>query len=293
MHHASHSTLTGSEYCETCGQKLPVAEELGYGARKRSNRIGIAISVGLHLLAVLYYVFRPAEPFHRTPPPSGGSIVYVEPLKQPKQPAKQQPKKTEQAKAKPAPAPKPTVAAITPPAAARPKLETYVPPVVAPMQPPPEEDMATLIAKRRAQRAANSPAEPAPETDAERGIRIAKANIAGAQSGRSNGADRNDSGGVLQVVDKTFNSADIKFRGWNGNFKRNWSQQIHVDLGTERDIETATIKRMIELIRKEKPGDFMWESQRLGRTVPMSARKEDEAELHAFLLKEFFPEYRR
>src|SRR5471032_2592150 len=180
-------------------------------------------------------------------------------------------------------------------AAARPKLETYVPPVVAPMTPPPVEDMADMIAKRRAQRQANNPtpAEPAPETADERGNRIAKANIARAQGGKSAGADRDDTGGVFSIVDQTYHSADVKFRGWNTNFKRNWTQQVHVEQGGEIDIETAIVKKMIELIRKEKHGDFVWESHRLGREVPMSARKEDEAELQAFLLKEFFPEYRR
>jgi hypothetical protein len=50
---------------------------------------------------------------------------------------------------------------------------------------------------------------------------------------------------------------------------------------------------MVKIIRKEKPGDFEWESRRLGKVVTMSARKEDEKELIAFLLKEMFPEYTR
>lgn len=284
-----------SEYCVTCGQKLPPPEGFAYGTRKpMSNRIGIAISVGLHLIAVLYYLFRPAEPFHRTPPPGGGQMVYIEPLKpnQPKLP-KQQPKKTEVAKAKPPPPQRQKTATITPPAA-KPKLETYVPPVVAPMQPPPEQDVSEMIAKARARRAAANPtpAEPAAETDAERGLRIAKANIAGAQ-GRSNGADRDDTGGVFTILSQTSHSADVRFKGWNANFKRNWSQQVHVEQGAEMDIETAIVKQMIVVIRKEKTGDFQWDSHRLGRVVNMSARKEDEAELTAFLMKEMFPEHRR
>jgi len=291
----SHTHSADSEYCETCGQRLPPGGQYTstYGQRSKSNRIGIAISVGLHLLAVLYYLFKPAEPFHRSKPPSEGTMVYISPL--PQKPNKPE-KKTEVAKAKPPPPQtQRRVATITPPAAARPKLETYVPPVVAPMTPPPVEDMADMIAKRRAQRQANNPtpAEPAPETADERGNRIAKANIARAQGGKSAGADRDDTGGVFSIVDQTYHSADVKFRGWNTNFKRNWSQQVHVEQGSEIDIETAIVKKMIELIRKEKPGDFVWESHRLGREVPMSARKEDEAELQAFLLKEFFPEYRR
>ena len=65
-----------------------------------------------------------------------------------------------------------------------------------------------------------------------------------------------------------------------------------MELGGEKDIETAIIKKMVELIRKEKTGDFDWDSHRLQRVVRMSARVQDTAELEAFLFKEMFPEYR-
>src|SRR4051812_12586325 len=104
------------------------------------------------------------------------------------------------------------------------------------MTPPPEQDMAEMIAKRRAARAANNP-QPAPPTPVEsendRAMRIAKGNIAGAQ-GRSGGADKDDTGGIFSV-NKSFHSADVKFRGWNTNFKRNWTQELHVEQGAERD----------------------------------------------------------
>ncbi|MFA9218322.1 MAG: hypothetical protein ACEQSK_14635 [Sphingomonadaceae bacterium] len=283
-----------SEYCQTCGQKLPQAGE-SYGTWDRkpgSNRIGIGISVALHLLGVLYYLFRPAEPEHHAAPPKGGQMVYIAPLQE-KKLNKPVPKKTDTAKASKPPPPRQQQASITPPAAPKPKLETYVPPVQATMQPPPEADMSEMIAKKRAARQAENPqpAEPVVESANDRALRIAKANIAGAQ-GRSGGADRDDTGGVFQV-DKSYHSAEVKFRGFNANFKRRWLQQIHVEQGAEQDIETAVVKEMIKIIRKEKPGDFQWESQRLGKLVNLSARKEDEKELFAFLLKEMFPEYRR
>ena len=85
----------------------------------------------------------------------------------------------------------------------------------------------------------------------------------------------------------------MKFRGWNPNFKRRWLQQVTVEQGTEPDIETAIVNKMIELIRKEKTGDFEWDSHRLQRVVTMSARPKDTAELQAFLFKEMFPEYKQ
>jgi len=273
---------------------LPEARD-GYGdweREPRSRRVGIAISIALHLLGVLYYFLKPAEPPHRKAGEEHGHMVYIQPLPQKK--INRPEKKMELAKAsKPPPPQQRSTKSITPPAAEKPKQETYVPPVVAKMTPPPEQDMSEMIAKRRAAREAQNPqpAEPAPAESAnDRALRIAKANIAAAQ-GKS-GADRDDTGGIFSV-DKGYHSADVKFRGWNTNFKRNWTQQVHVEQGAELDIETAVVKEMIKVIRKEKQGDFQWESRRLGRVVTLSARKEDEQELVTFLLKEMFPEYVR
>lgn len=296
MHHDSHILSAHSEYCETCGQRLPSAQD-GYATwerKSKNNRIGIGISIALHLLGVLYYLLVPSPKPTKAPPPKGGHMVYIAPLPEKKIPNKPVPKPQPATAAKPPP--RKQVVSKDTPAAVRPKLETYVPPVQATMTPPPEQDMSEMIAKRRAAREAQNPqpAPPAPvESDAERANRIAKANIARANgAGQSSGADKDDTGGVFQV-DKSYHSAEVKFRGWNTNFKRNWLQQIHVEQGAEQDIETAVAKEMIKIIRKEKQGDFQWESRRLGKVVTLSARKEDEKELMAFLLKEMFPEYTR
>ena len=267
-----------------------------------SQRIGIAVSVLLHLSAVLYYFMRD-EPVRRAPPPAQeGAIAYVAPLAdkprrntQTKPQPKPQPRLAEPPKLK-LPVRRPPALAST--RAPRPKEEIFVPPVVSPTAKPitavPEDDMFARVAAARKRRLdANGQADQAPqESDAERAMRVARANIAGAQ-GRNSGSDRNDSGGVFAVINQTSHSADINFRGWNGNFKRNWTKQERVEQGAEIDIEIAIVKKMMDLIRKEKPGDFIWESHRLGRQVPLSARVEDGAELQAFLLKEFFPDYRR
>jgi hypothetical protein len=295
LHHDSHILTANSEYCETCGQRLPVAGD-GYGTwdrKSKSNRIGIGISIALHLIGVLYYLLAPTPKQTHAAPPKGGQMVYITPQPE-KVPNKPQPRKPETPKASKPPPPRKQVASKDAPSAIRPKLETYVPPVQATMTPPPEADMSEMIAKRRAARdAANpQPAPPAPaETADERANRIAKANIGRAQGG-AGGADKDDTGGIFSV-DKSYHSAEVKFRGWNTNFKRRWLQQIHVEQGAEQDIETAVAKEMVKIIRKEKQGDFEWESRRLGKVVTLSARKEDEKELIAFLLKEMFPEYTR
>jgi len=290
----SHSHTGDHEYCEACGQRLPPPGSLGYGAKRKHNRYGIGFTIGLHVLAGLYVLFQPKLKIPVKPPAKAGEMVWVAPLPvakpTPKPSPKPQPQKTEVAKAQPAPRTK-TITKTAPP-----RQETFVPPVQATMKPPPvtpveEVDMMARVEAARRRRGEAAP-QPQQESEADRANRVARANIMGAQ-GRNAAGERDDGGGVLSVIDRTSFSARIKFRGWNNNFKRNWSQDVSVDIGNEIDIETAVIKRMIELIRKEKPGDFVWESRRLGRNIPMSARKEDQPELEAFLMKEFFPEYRR
>ena len=54
------------------------------------------------------------------------------------------------------------------------------------------------------------------------------------------------------------------------------------------DVDLAIVKRMIELIRTHYNGDFRWDSHYLGRVVVLSARPDDQVELEAFLVREFF-----
>jgi len=296
LHDTTHPMAADSDYCPTCGQLIqpPAA----YGSETNKNRkIILGVTVLLHVLVALYAVFHSDKIEKILTPKKESAMVYITPMKntppsqpEPKPKPTPKPKDTKVAKVKPPPSPsKPVVTKNTP--STKPKLETFTPPVVSkvPLPPPPAEDMATMIEQRRQQRQAQQPAPPAEESDNDRAIRIAKANIAGAQ-GRNSGSDSEDSGGVFSIVNQTSFSAEVKFRGWNGNFKRNWLKQERVDIGNEPDIESAIIKKMIQLIRAEKPGDFVWESRRLGRNVNLSARVEDTAELTAFLRQEFFSE---
>ena len=284
----SHYSTQDTGYCEHCGQPLPAAT-LSYGT-PRVNRLGLAVTVLLHLLLLAVFLLKPDNET-ASAPPAGGAMVYVNPVAEQTKP--QQPKQPKQQATK----------AVKKQSAPPPKIERLPDTITLPeekpvkiveqpqkLEPPEEVDMAAYIAKRRQERGAPSE-EPAQESEAARGTRNALANIAAA-NGRSKGDDRNDTGGVFSVTDKSFSSAQLKFRGWNPNFKRRWLQQVNVELGGEKDIETAIVKKMIELIRKEKPGDFDWDSHRLQRVVKMSARVQDTAELEAFLFKEMFPEYR-
>ncbi|MDQ9172285.1 hypothetical protein Q8A64_17890 [Oxalobacteraceae bacterium R-40] len=73
------------------------------------------------------------------------------------------------------------------------------------------------------------------------------------------------------------------------NVRRNAKRLFNVEKGPSADIQTALIKKVIEIIRKEKKGDFLWESKRLGKSITLSARLQDNDELERFLMREFFP----
>jgi len=265
-----------------------------YGER-RTSRTGLAITVLLHLLLVALYFIQPQRTEKKAAPSAGGEVVYVAPLAKPAQPPPQKSATRQPSKpSKSTPRTQPRVERLPDTITLPEEKPVEVVKEPTPEKPreeiPPEMDMAAYIAKRRQARGATDPSTSTEESEAARGTRNALANIAAINNrGRD---DANETGGVFSVSNKTFHSMDLKFRGWNPNFKRRWLTSVTVEQGSEQDVETAVVKKMIELIRREKTGDFEWDSQRLGKVVTMSARTKDTAELHAFLLKEMFPEYR-
>ena len=289
----SHDTADDNGICTHCGQVL-VPPAPSYG-NKGANSAGVVVTLLLHVLLVLWFVFFPDKEETTAPPPSGSDITYIKEL-----PGKPKQKDL----------PKEVVKPVNQPVKRRPEVvqverlkDTITLPDEKPVEPPPPapeppkpekidpaEDMSARIAARQRARGQDS-AQQQGESEADRGNRIARENIAAA-NGASRGDDRNETGGVFTIANKSMTGARVKFRGWNPNFKRRWLQEVEVELGSERDIETAIVKKMIELIRKEKTGDFDWDSHRLQRVVKMSARVEDTAELEAFLYKEMFPGYK-
>jgi hypothetical protein len=154
-------------------------------------------------------------------------------------------------------------------------------PTPPPPKEPPFDMMAAINARREARRAAEAaaargPGEPTPDE-------IAQANIARNLKGPGSGV-----GGVFQILSKGTRTAEFAFNGWRPDTEKRWREVIEVDAGLGGDVERAIVKRMIELIRTHYQGDFRWESHRLGRTVPLSARLEDNDGLEDFLMREFF-----
>jgi hypothetical protein len=291
----SHIPLEDSDVCAHCGQPLPGRKVATYG-KQESRRTGLILTVALHLLLVAIWLVQPKSE-HHAPPKAGEAVVWLPPLK-PNKPTPQAAQAAPKQSAKSAPSkPKPTPPRVNverlPDTITLPNEkhveETKPQPKEETKLQPDETDMAAYIEKRRQARGARSE-QPAEESDAQRGMRNAMANIA-AINGRG-GQDPNETGGVFSVTNKTFSRADVKFRGWNPNFKRRWLTAVTVERGSDPDIETAIVKKMIELIRKEKSGDFEWDSHRLNKVVSLSARPQDTKELMDFLYKEMFPDYK-
>jgi hypothetical protein len=162
------------------------------------------------------------------------------------------------------------------------------------------DDMFTQIEAARRRRAQASAAErPSPadaatpnDSASRRDNSIAMANIAESLN-RARGTSRERDGGVFQLRHLGVHEAEFMFHGWSVNSRRESSRIVTVDQGAETDIQTAVVKKMIEIIREQQHEDFTWISDRLGREVTLSARPQDSAELQRFLLREFFPDYVR
>lgn len=157
-------------------------------------------------------------------------------------------------------------------------------------QAPPEMDMSSMLDAARARRHAAEDLA-ASENTAARAAEgmpsandIARANIAFQQRRASGDAHR-----VFKIISKGPLVAQYQFQGWTSSGRRTDTQQtITVTAGPNQDIEIAIIDNMIALIRRYYTGDFPWESEKLGRTISLSARQADTAGLQAFLLREFF-----
>lgn len=212
---------------------------------------------------------------------------------------------------RPAPAPPPRISKPPPPPARdrqtlalkEPAPQTTpqtrpAPPVAqpAPAPTPPAADLASYVEARRRMRGETAPADlrPAPPVAAEdanaRANRLAAANLAAGRD-RTFGVDPRRSGGIFSVQSMTVDYAEFRFFGWNKEIQRNAAQLVAVQRGTAPDIRIAVVRKMIAIIREYEDADFVWESQRLGRNITLSARARDNAGLEDFMMREFFPEW--
>ena len=277
--------------------------------------VGIGISLLLHALLLLFFRTQLPKPQESSGSESRMPLV-VELNRQPVERKTAPPSAARSPSAAPPPAPQPA----RPPDAAKPKADKPVvkkqapprapapprqlaaprpaepsraapepPAMAAPGKAAPPADMSEMVAAARARRRATgipSPDDVPPEQDARpQGDEVARANIARsiAQARGHNGA-----GGVFQITHMGVREASFLFRGWDHDSRAGLREMVQVDAGPNGNVQDAIVRKMIEIIRKYQPGDFSWNSHRLGHVVTLSARREDNAGLEAFLKQEFF-----
>jgi hypothetical protein len=189
------------------------------------------------------------------------------------------------------PSTRPSTAAPSTPASSA--IPSPVPPESTPL--PPGGDLSSYIEARRRLRGESESLMPpstgssAPPTENEnqRHNRIVAANL-GLRDNPTFGNDPTSGGGVFQIQRMGYDDAEFTFFGWNDDIRRNSRRLIEVRRGAERDIRLAVIHKVIAIIRENRSGEFVWISQRLGRSITLSAAPEENAGLEDFMMREFF-----
>ncbi|SNR94177.1 hypothetical protein SAMN05192560_1876 [Methylobacillus rhizosphaerae] len=201
--------------------------------------------------------------------------------KRPRQPSKPAPKvitgkdkPVPQPVERPAPAPKPVQA---PPRPQEPDPSQYADMssymnAVREYRSATDNNYAAMMENQRAQRESGSRSQ----SDEEKRDETIKKNL-------SSGAS-----GVFRILSMSNYTSTFEFRGWINDFSTAKREVFQIEAKAGEDIQRATVRKMIELIRRHYSGDFNWESRQMGRVVTLSARMEDNAGLEDFLIKEFF-----
>lgn len=273
----------------------------------RNTTIAILLSILLHLLLLITLApqllpdgVKSQEENHEItvslgPPPSPKPAM-AEPAPAPPQPAAE-PKPVrppKPAKAKPQPSkPKPDsstnkiIALEKPtPHAVPPPLNQRIP-TPAPPAPEAPTDMQSYVNAARAKRQADQGFTPRDSAEV-----AARDNPMSEDDKRDAIIKRNlkqeGGNGIFQIRELRSRTAQFSFKGWKNDYTSVRQELVEVEAGPDGDINRAIVKKMIAIIRRDYNGDFNWESQRLGRTVVLSARQEDNAGLEDFLIKEFF-----
>jgi hypothetical protein len=158
-------------------------------------------------------------------------------------------------------------------------------------------DLASYIESRRRSREPESQPSPASQASAPAESEQARQNReAAARLGFNTtptfGSNKNLGGGTFQVRSIGIERAELAFYGWNKFINRISLQVFEVPRGSNPSTQHAVVRKIIEIIRDQETGNFLWESLRLRRDLTLSARPADNAALEAFMMEEFFSDGR-
>lgn len=162
------------------------------------------------------------------------------------------------------------------------------PPVAEPLPParPPVEDFSSMIKRRQNERNPNEMAARAANeaaAAAERGPSEDERRMQNIMNNLKSGTN-----GLFQIRRMDAYNASFSFKGWTNNYTSANTLYYEVEARSGEDIRLIMIRRIIAIIREHYTGDFEWASNRLGRSITLSARPDDSAGLEDFLMKEFF-----
>lgn len=155
-----------------------------------------------------------------------------------------------------------------------------------PMPAPPAEDFSSFIKRKQTDRNADEMAAKQindAAAAAERGPSEDERRMKNIMNNLKFGTN-----GLFQIRRMDPYNATFSFKGWVNDYTSANTQYYEVEARSGEDIRLVMIRRMIAIVREHYDGDFDWISNRLGRTVTLSARPADNAALEDFLMKEFF-----
>ena len=155
-----------------------------------------------------------------------------------------------------------------------------------PMPAPPVEDFSSMLKRRQSERNADEMAAKQindAAAAAERGPSEDERRMKNIMNNLKFGTN-----GLFQIRRMDPYNATFSFKGWVNDYTAANTQYYEVEARSGEDIRLVMIRRMIAIVREHYDGDFDWISNRLGRTVTLSARPADNAALEDFLMKEFF-----
>ncbi len=257
----------------------------------RNTLIAFVISILLHAIILFFVVPKFEREQKKESPPF--EVVLAQPEQKVEIPA---PVQEPTPAPLPEPAKKPKIIAQKPNKTSKPSTfkvpDVLTTPKPAPdsvpqkVEKPKETDMFAALNAKRAAR--DQSEQEAGKINAEAAAREAGPSEEEKRDARIKSNFQNGTNGIFEITRLSSQSGSFTFLGWLNDYNSSKRQFFEVEARAGQDVRLVMIRRMISLIREHYQGDFNWESQRLGRTVVMSARLEDSAFLEDFMMTEFF-----
>lgn len=95
-------------------------------------------------------------------------------------------------------------------------------------------------------------------------------------------------GAVFEILRIEPSLGVIRSIAWDESLKKSVQKTDTVQTGPDGDIHAAVVAHLVDFMHEHSDGYVRWNSTRLGRTVMVPMRHEEDATLRRFLTSEFF-----